>query len=175
MGMEYKPLFELLTSGRFKAVRLSTSAVKRLLKETGFLRRLPAELGTRRVRCAEVLDWCLPVMDRLCAEPEEGWLKACYLELAHGLFPDPERGRLPDNAAQAMAFYLTVLRWFLDTEKSRCALDPLTDIPALSEEELAIIGDLANKYDVIILEDMAYLCISFVRTMQSPERFRMER
>ena len=38
----------------------------------------------------------------------------------------------------------------------------------LSEEELAIIGDLANKYDVIILEDMAYLCMDFRKDMSVP-------
>ena len=38
----------------------------------------------------------------------------------------------------------------------------------LSEEELAIIGDLANKYDVIILEDMAYLCMDFRKDMSAP-------
>ncbi len=38
----------------------------------------------------------------------------------------------------------------------------------LSEEELAIIGDLANKYDVVILEDMAYLCMDFRKDMSVP-------
>ena len=49
MGMEYKPLYELLASGRFSRVKLSKTAVKRLLKESGFLERLPGELGSRRV------------------------------------------------------------------------------------------------------------------------------
>ena len=92
--MEYKPLYELLTSGRFSRVKLSRTAVKRLLKETDFVRRLPEELGSRRVRCVEVLDWCRPVMDRLCEEPKGGWLQECYMELAHGLFPDPQRERM---------------------------------------------------------------------------------
>ena len=38
----------------------------------------------------------------------------------------------------------------------------------MTEEELAIIGDLANKYDVIILEDMAYLCMDFRKDMSVP-------
>ena len=38
----------------------------------------------------------------------------------------------------------------------------------LSEEELAIIGDLDNKYDVVILEDMAYLCMDFRKDMSVP-------
>lgn len=134
--MEYKSLYELLISGRLSRVRLSRTAVKRLIKETGFLTRLPAGLGNRRISCKEVLEWCMPVMARISEEPEDGWMKECYLELAHGLFPDPERGKLSEDKAQAMEFYLTVLKWFLDTEPGRCAYDPLTDIPELSEDEL---------------------------------------
>lgn len=38
----------------------------------------------------------------------------------------------------------------------------------LTEEELQIIGDLASKYDVIVLEDMAYLCMDFRKDMSVP-------
>ena len=37
-----------------------------------------------------------------------------------------------------------------------------------SDEELRIIGELANKYDVIVLEDMAYLCMDFRKDMSKP-------
>ncbi|MBR6119476.1 MAG: hypothetical protein IKQ04_04065 [Oscillospiraceae bacterium] len=134
--MDYKPLYELLLSGVLKKVRLSQTALKRLLKQSDFFSRLPRELGTERVCCASVMEACLPVMELLCPAPAEGWLKECYLELAHRLFPDPDRGKLSAKAAQAMEFYLTVLRWFLDTEPGRCPYDPLTDIPRLTPEEL---------------------------------------
>ena len=38
----------------------------------------------------------------------------------------------------------------------------------LEEEELAIIGDLATKYDVIVMEDLAYFCMDFRRDMGHP-------
>ena len=38
----------------------------------------------------------------------------------------------------------------------------------LTEEELQIIGELATKYDVIVLEDMAYLCMDFRKDMSIP-------
>jgi aspartate/methionine/tyrosine aminotransferase len=38
----------------------------------------------------------------------------------------------------------------------------------LTDEELKIIGELANKYDVIVLEDMAYLCMDFRKDMSVP-------
>ena len=38
----------------------------------------------------------------------------------------------------------------------------------LTEEELQIIGELANKYDVVVLEDIAYLCMDFRKDMSVP-------
>lgn len=37
-----------------------------------------------------------------------------------------------------------------------------------TDEELRIIGELATKYDVIVLEDMAYLCMDFRNDMSKP-------
>lgn len=38
----------------------------------------------------------------------------------------------------------------------------------LTEEELQIIGELATKYDVIVLEDIAYLCMDFRKDLSVP-------
>lgn len=38
----------------------------------------------------------------------------------------------------------------------------------LEEEELQIIGELATKYDAIVIEDMAYFCMDFRRDMGHP-------
>ncbi len=38
----------------------------------------------------------------------------------------------------------------------------------LEEEELAIIGELATKYDVLVLEDMAYFCMDFRQDLGHP-------
>ena len=134
--MDYKPLSELLTSGVLKRSGLSRTALKRLLKQTDFFAGLPKDLGQERIRCGRVLELCRPTMDLLCPEPENGWLEECYLELAHGLFPDPARKKLSAESRKAQAFFLTVLRWFLDAEAARCPYDPLTDIPTLTEAEL---------------------------------------
>ena len=38
----------------------------------------------------------------------------------------------------------------------------------LTEEELQTIGELATEYDVVVLEDMAYLCMDFRKDMSVP-------
>lgn len=40
----------------------------------------------------------------------------------------------------------------------------------LTEKELEIIGECANKYDVIVLEDMAYLCMDFRHDLSKPNQ-----
>ena len=135
--MEYRALLDRLQDGRFRKLHLSQKALRARMKESGFLADLPATLGTRRVRCSEVLSWCQSVMDALCPPPEGGWLLDCYEELAHRLFPDPRRRPLSLPEEQAMEFYLTVLDFFLETETGRCPHDPLSDIPSLTEAELS--------------------------------------
>ena len=144
--MEYRALLDRLQDGRFRKLRLSQKALRTLMKDTGFLAGLPASLGVRRVRCSEVLAWCQPMMDALCPPPEGGWLLSCYEELAHRLFPDPQRRPLSVPEEQAMEFYLTVLDFFLETEAGRCPYDPLSDIPSLTEEELSC-SLIRDKYE----------------------------
>lgn len=38
----------------------------------------------------------------------------------------------------------------------------------LTEEELKIIGELATKYDTIVIEDLAYMCMDFRKPLGSP-------
>lgn len=38
----------------------------------------------------------------------------------------------------------------------------------LEEEELAVVGELATKYDVVVLEDLAYFCMDYRRDLSHP-------
>ena len=146
--MLYRPLYERLTTGALKAEGLSQRAVKQLLKKTDFFAGLPQQPMQKRTNCAEILAWCEGLLSQLSPTPADGWLSECYQELAHRLFPDPERKPLPRGARQAIAFYLTVLEWFLQTEHERLPYDPLTDIPVLTELEIgaSLIGGEYQRF-----------------------------
>ena len=150
--MLYRSLHECLIAGPEDGNWLSQRALKQLWKQTDFFSGLPEPLPQERTNCGRVLDWCRPVMDRLAPEPPQGWLRECYDELAHRLFPDPSRGTLPDGQRQAIAYYLLVLRWFLENERGRFAYDPLTDLPQLTEAELSasLIADEYHRYQAAI-------------------------
>ena len=71
LGLNRRGLIHLLHSCRF---------------EEGIL-----QFQGQRTHCGKLLALCRPVLDRLCPEPEEGWLRFFYETLAAGLFPNPAR------------------------------------------------------------------------------------
>ena len=115
---------------------LSQKAMKELLRQTDFPSRLESCRPQERVCCGDVAELCRPVLERLCPEPPEGWLKESYTQLAHGLFPDPARASVSKPLRQAIGFFVTVLSQLLAQEPERCAYDPLTDVRRLTPEEL---------------------------------------
>lgn len=116
---------------------LSNSFARRLgLNRRGFIHLLQAchfeegmlQFQGRRTQCDQLLELCRPVLDQLCQEPEEGWLRFCYETLAWpGLFPDPSRPPPTAKQREAMEFYLQILEWLLAREQSFCPFDPLLD------------------------------------------------
>lgn len=65
------------------------------------------------------------------------------------------------------------LKSYLDTGKISSLLYSNPNNPSwicLNEEELSIIGDLANQYDVVVLEDLAYFGMDFRKDISVPGR-----
>jgi aspartate/methionine/tyrosine aminotransferase len=63
------------------------------------------------------------------------------------------------------------LKSYLDTGKISSLLYSNPNNPSwicLNEEELAIIGELANQYDVVVLEDLAYFGMDFRKDISKP-------
>lgn len=125
LGLNRRGLIHLLHSCRF---------------EEGIL-----QFQGQRTHCGKLLALCRPVLDRLCPEPEEGWLRFFYETLAAGLFPNPARPAASEEALGAMDFYLQVLEWLLAQEAVFCPFDPLLDPHWATPEELAD-SRLAGEY-----------------------------
>jgi aspartate/methionine/tyrosine aminotransferase len=63
------------------------------------------------------------------------------------------------------------LKSYLDTGKISSLLYSNPNNPSwicLNEEELSVIGELANQYDVIVMEDLAYFGMDFRRDISKP-------
>ena len=70
-----------------------------------------------RVDCRALLQLCKPLLDRLCPEPDAGWLSFFYDSIAAGLFTDPDRPTDSPAQAQAMGLYLALLEPLLAGEQ----------------------------------------------------------
>ncbi len=91
------------------------------------------------------LTLCRPILDQLCPEPEEGWLRFCYETLAAGLFPNPSRPWSPQKSGPPWSSICNFLEWLLAQERNFCPFDPLLDPHWASPEELAG-GRLPQEY-----------------------------
>ena len=116
--------------------------LQELLKNPAWEAGLAALFPIReRLKCAQVLELCAPVLDRLCPEPpEKGWGPFCYQFICRLMFP--ENGFAPEapRCGGAAVFYLTVLQILLYRERNALPIDPFWNFDFLNEEEYA-------KYD----------------------------
>lgn len=89
----------------------------------------------QRADCGVILNTCMPYLQTLCPEPPKGWLSFIYTELTYGMYPDSAHTAPTVQQAQAMAFYVAVLRYAIRQEQ--CSFDLLTDIDCATPEEIA--------------------------------------
>lgn len=85
-----------------------------------------------RTDILSILHACRPWLDAMAEEPKEGWLKFCYLHLAHGLFPE-EAHRPDEKTALAAENLIAILSEAMQAEN--CPFDPLTDLQTATEAE----------------------------------------
>ena len=92
---------------------------------------------TRRFTCAEILEFCREDMEKLGAEPEEGWLSFTYQYSTHILYPDEDFSASAVPYAPSALYFLNVLQYFFDEERKAMPFDPYEDFKFLTEEEYA--------------------------------------
>ena len=137
MGARFdpSPLVDNLCVSFSRYLGLSRRGFAQLLHANRFSDGLAAFQG-QRTSCAQAVQACAPILQRLCPEPQEGWLRFIYDTLAAVLFPDPNRPPATQAQERAMAFYLQVLEWLLDQEGENCPFDPLLDPHWATGQEL---------------------------------------
>ncbi len=132
----FKPLFDALYAEYTKAAGVSRKRLQSYIVHTNFSAELPRVSQSDRISSRNVLSACLPVMQCLCNEPENGWLFYTYEVLSAGLFPYAGQPQPVKAQRQAMDFFLFVFSWFLDQENKRRPFDPLSDLYFATEEEV---------------------------------------
>ncbi len=142
---QWKALLDTLYSPGAPKAPLSQKTLRAYGREAGFPEALEAFHPAGRVHCGRLLSLCRPLLDRLSPEPPGGWLPFFYEALSHGLYPDPGRPADTRGQRQALWLFTALLEQQLAAEARRCPRDPLSDVPALTPEELAA-SRLADEY-----------------------------
>ena len=142
---QWKALLDTLYGPGAPKAPLSQKTLRAYGREAGFPEALEAFHPAGRVHCGRLLSLCRPLLDRLSPEPPGGWLPFFYEALSHGLYPDPGRPADTRGQRQALWLFTALLEQQLAAEARRCPRDPLSDVPALTPEELAA-SRLADEY-----------------------------
>ena len=109
---------------------------------------LPAK---ERFSCAQILGYCREELERLCGEPENGWISFTYQYATHILYPDQEFQRNAAPFAAGALLYLNILQFFFDEERKTVPFHPFDDFEFLTEEEYSSC-ERAKEYEHFMRE-----------------------
>ncbi len=96
----------------------------------------------QEVRCKEVLEECLPVMNALCQRTKgvDEWMDCLYRAFVSVYFPGHDFWILQEETETSRSFYLDVLETLLELERQQMDFDISRDFLYLSKEEEAQSG-----------------------------------
>ena len=134
-------------SQRHPAFLSGRRSPRSLLKDPAWVEGLSALFPIQaRLSCAQVLETCRPLLDRVCpGEPEGGWLDYCGQYIKNIMFPEGGFAPAQPEFGDGAILYLTVLQILLDQERSALPFDPMMDFHFLTEEEY-VQCDHAREY-----------------------------
>lgn len=134
----YRLLSQILEGKQFQqSFTLSRAATGELLKKGGWrdiLTRLdsaPLELN-----CARLLEYCLPTLEQLSPEPEEGWLLFAHLYAVDLSYPDSDFAARAAAYGNGALFYLAVLQAYFLSARRRGLMPPELDYQMPQPDEL---------------------------------------
>ena len=121
--------------------------IQELLKNPAWEEGLAALFPIKeRLTCAQVLELCAPVLDKICPEPpEKGWGPFCYQYICRLMFPENGFAPEADRCGGGAVFYLVVLQILLYKERAALPIDPFWNFDFLSEEEYSKC-DMGREY-----------------------------
>ncbi|QNL44647.1 cytidyltransferase-related domain protein [Oscillibacter hominis] len=96
----------------------------------------------KRLRCADAVGRCLPLLEKIAPEPEEGWLSCAYHVACQIQFPHLKSVYTPAQRDGAVCL-LQAIQLLLGEE--RAAFDPMWDFAFCTAEEVHL-SDRAEEY-----------------------------
>ena len=89
----------------------------------------------KRYTCKQLFDICRWSMALMGPEPEEGWMAFTYRYVCHILYPEDDFTEQYGKHRAGAIYYLTILRFFFDLERTCVPFEPMKDFRFLSDEE----------------------------------------
>lgn len=120
----------------FRAAQFSKKALRELMQDCGFRSGVSLLLAQDACNSRDILNLCLPIMERLCPEVQPGdWLFFIHSMLTEQLFPQEDAQSPSIERLRASLFYLGVYRLLLEEEQDKKPFAPDTHFRFATGEE----------------------------------------
>ncbi len=129
-------LSKLLQRPSLQRMHVSQKVLRAWLQETGFRGRV-STLLQNTYDCESLLECCLPVMQKISEQPEQGWLPYIYNALLGRLFPEQPIANDAEPNLRGGFFYLIVLRALREIDQETGKFEPSSYFAFATPEEMA--------------------------------------
>ncbi len=120
----------------FRVAQFSKKALRELMQDCGFRSGVSLLLAQDACNSRDILNLCLPIMERLCPEDQPGdWLFFIHSMLTEQLFPQEDAQSPSIERLRASLFYLGVYRLLLEEEQDKKPFAPDTHFRFATGEE----------------------------------------
>ena len=89
----------------------------------------------KRFTCRQLFDISRWAMALMGPEPEEGWMLFTYRYVCHILYPEESFKAEMEKYRSGAVYYLAILRFFFDLERSCIPFEPMKDFRFLEDDE----------------------------------------
>lgn len=143
----HKEILGNLTEKEFlKRVNVTEEKIQSFIINKDFVNNLLILISKGEIKCKDVIDLSLDILNNLCKEPPKDWLSYIFQYALYKSFPGSVSIRLYPKFEDATLIYLEILRTILRHEQNHRGFDKFSNFNFLTEKEK---DDLKNPSEYI--------------------------
>ncbi len=132
----HKEILENLTEKEFlKRVNVTEEKIQSFIINKNFVNNLLILISKGEIKCKDVVDLSLDILNNLCNEPPKDWLNYIFQYTLYKSFPGSVSIRLYPKYEDATLIYLEILRTILRHEQNHRGFDKFSNFNFLTEKE----------------------------------------
>lgn len=147
----HKEILISLTQKEFlQRINITEEKIQTFIINKKFVNNLHILINNKKIKCIDVLDLSIEIMDSLCPEGPKDWLSYVFQYILNKSFPEAVTIDLDSKYETAVIIYLEILRTILIYTSKEDEFDKFSSFNFLTEEEIEA---LQNKEEYLTFLD----------------------